>query len=61
MYQILSIVSKMKYDKFWVFSFFFVIVLWAFVLIPTLSYVIMSENVLIDTDIDLRVLSFYVV
>jgi biofilm PGA synthesis N-glycosyltransferase PgaC len=45
----------MKYDKFWVFSFFLVIVLWAFVLIPTLRYALMSENVLIDTDIDLRV------
>jgi cellulose synthase/poly-beta-1,6-N-acetylglucosamine synthase-like glycosyltransferase len=45
----------MKYDKFWVGAVFFIIGLWLFVFIATLRHVILSENMLMDRDIDLTI------
>ena len=45
----------MKYDKFWIFCFFLVIAIWLLVLGSTLKYLIFSENVLVNSDIDLSI------
>jgi len=45
----------LKYDKFWVAGLYIVIIVWALVFVMTLSYILFPRDVLISTDLDLRV------
>jgi biofilm PGA synthesis N-glycosyltransferase PgaC len=43
----------MNYDSLGVIAFFIVIIIWAFILITTLRYIVFSQNVLVDREVDL--------
>jgi poly-beta-1,6-N-acetyl-D-glucosamine synthase len=43
----------MNYDNLGVIAFFIIIIIWAFILITTLRYIVFSQNVLVDREVDL--------